>query len=153
MIKNIFITENTNIHQAMQKLQKTGEKCLIVVSKQNKLLGTINERDIRRAILNRISTSKSIKNIYEKNCIYIENKKNEFNKLKKIMITKKVDFVVHLAAIVGESACKKNPKETEITNIEGTKKVIGSCLKNKATATQENPNGEMMLSALLLMVS
>ena len=93
MIKNIFITENTNIHQAMQKLQKTGEKCLIVVSKQNKLLGTINDGDIRRAILNRISTSKSIKNIYEKNCIYIENKKNEFNKLKKIMITKKVDLI------------------------------------------------------------
>ena len=63
MIKNIFITENTNIHQAMQKLQKTGEKCLIVVSKQNKLLGTINDGDIRRAILNRISTSKSIKYI------------------------------------------------------------------------------------------
>ena len=39
-------------------------------------------------------------------------------------IIKKVDFVVHLAAIVGEGACKKEPDLTRKTNIEGTKMLI-----------------------------
>ena len=39
-------------------------------------------------------------------------------------IIKKVDFVVHLAAIVGEGACKKDPDLTKKTNIEASKKII-----------------------------
>ena len=62
-MKNIFIFENTNIHQAMKKLQKTGEKCLVVVNKNKKLLGTINDGDIRRAILNQEPTIIIINNI------------------------------------------------------------------------------------------
>ncbi len=46
-------------------------------------------------------------------------------------IIKKVDFVVHLAAIVGEGACKKEPDLTRKTNIEGTKMLIDLCSKNK----------------------
>jgi nucleoside-diphosphate-sugar epimerase len=46
-------------------------------------------------------------------------------------IIKKVDFVVHLAAIVGEGACKKEPDLTRKTNIDGTKKLIDLCSKNK----------------------
>ena len=45
------------------------------------------------------------------------------NKLLKQLI-KKVDFIVHLAAIVGESACKKDPDLTKKTNIEASKKII-----------------------------
>lgn len=39
----------------------------------------------------------------------------------------KVDYVVHLAAIVGEGACKKEPELTKKTNIEATKKLINYC--------------------------
>ncbi len=58
--------------------------------------------------------------------------KGDINDMKLIdEIIKKVDFVVHLAAIVGEGACKKDPKETKNTNIEGTKKIIDFSLKHK----------------------
>ncbi len=46
-------------------------------------------------------------------------------------IIKKVDFVVHLAAIVGEGACKKEPDLTRKTNIDATKTLINLCSKNK----------------------
>ena len=74
MIKNILITEKTNIYQVMQKLQKTGEKCLIVVDKNKRLLGTINDGDIRRAILDQIPTSTNIQKIYEKQCVMLKIK-------------------------------------------------------------------------------
>ena len=46
-------------------------------------------------------------------------------------IVKKVDYVVHLAALVGESACKKNPGETKSVNIDGTKNIVNACIKHK----------------------
>ena len=92
-MKNIFVFENSNIHEVMKKLQKTGERCLVVVNKNKRLLGTINDGDIRRAILNQTSTSASIKNIYEKKCIYVQNKKFEIEKILKIIKSKKIDLV------------------------------------------------------------
>jgi len=46
-------------------------------------------------------------------------------------LIKKVDYVVHLAAIVGEGACKKEPELTKKTNIDGSKMLIDICSKNK----------------------
>jgi len=92
-MKNIFVFENSNIHEVMKKLQKTGERCLVVVNKNKRLLGTINDGDIRRAILNQISTSTSIKNIYEKKCIYVQSKKFKIEKILKIIKSKKIDLV------------------------------------------------------------
>src|SRR5580704_13983505 len=40
------------------------------------------------------------------------------------------DYVVHLAAIVGEDACKRDPSLTKSTNIEGTK-VIARAVSNQ----------------------
>ena len=92
-MKNIFVFENSNIHEVMKKLQKTGERCLVVVNKNKRLLGTINDGDIRRAILNQISTSTSIKNIYKKKCIYVQSKKFKIEKILKIIKSKKIDLV------------------------------------------------------------
>ena len=92
-MKNIFISEKTNIYQAMEKLQKTGEKCLIVVSKSKKLLGTITDGDIRRAILEQKSTATSIKYIYNKQCIYIEGKNYKMDKISKIIKSEKIDLI------------------------------------------------------------
>jgi len=92
-MKNIFVFENSNIHEVMKKLQKTGERCLVVVNKNKRLLGTINDGDIRRAILNQISTSTSIKNIYEKKCTYVQSKKFKIEKILKIIKSKKIDLV------------------------------------------------------------
>ena len=50
-MKEILIKPNSTIQETLVKLQNTSLKCLIVVNKNNNLLGTINDGDIRRAIL------------------------------------------------------------------------------------------------------
>ena len=46
-------------------------------------------------------------------------------------LVKQTDGVAHLAAIVGEAACKSDQDETKSTNIEGTKNIIQASVKNK----------------------
>ena len=50
-MKDIFIYKNNTIIETLEKLQKVGSQCLIVVNKNYSLLGTISDGDVRRAIL------------------------------------------------------------------------------------------------------
>ena len=50
-MKDILIKKNNTIQETLVKLQSTQLKCLIVVNKKNILLGTINDGDVRRAII------------------------------------------------------------------------------------------------------
>ena len=74
-MKNILISPNIKIVQAMKKLGQTGEKCLIIVDSNKRLLGTITDGDIRRAILKGLSTDQSIKSIYSRKPIILEKNK------------------------------------------------------------------------------
>ena len=61
-MKNLTIKFDISIREAMKALNKTGEKCLVVVNNDKKLLGTLTDGDIRRSILNGADFNKSIKN-------------------------------------------------------------------------------------------
>ena len=74
-MKNILISPNIKIVQAMRKLGQTGEKCLIIADPNKRLLGTITDGDIRRAILKGLSTDQSIKSIYSRKPIILEKNK------------------------------------------------------------------------------
>ena len=74
-MKNILISPNIKIVQAMKKLGQTGEKCLIVVDSNKKLLGTITDGDIRRAILKGLNIDQNIKSIYSKKPIVLRKEK------------------------------------------------------------------------------
>ena len=50
-MKNISVESNLTIKEAMKALDKTAEKCLLVVDQENTLKGTLTDGDIRRAIL------------------------------------------------------------------------------------------------------
>ena len=50
-MKNLLIKPNANLKEALKQLTKTGEKCLVVVDNKNKLLGTLSDGDVRKAIL------------------------------------------------------------------------------------------------------
>ena len=53
MNKKILIYPNKTIFQALEILQETSCKCLIVINKKNQLLGTLNDGDIRRSKVER----------------------------------------------------------------------------------------------------
>ena len=51
ILKKIIIYENSTIENAIKKLSNTGLQIVIVCNKQNKILGTITDGDIRRGLL------------------------------------------------------------------------------------------------------
>ena len=65
-MKKIMITKDTKIIQAMKKLAATGLRCLIVADKKKKLLGTLTDGDIRRAIINGIKLTQNVEKVYNK---------------------------------------------------------------------------------------
>lgn len=69
-MKNIFIYPPATIKEALVKLNETGEKVLIVIDKDNKLLGTLTDGDIRRYILKTGTIEGVVEEIYNKNPIY-----------------------------------------------------------------------------------
>ena len=69
----ILINPSHTIFQALETLQKISTKCLIVVDKNIKLLGTINDGDIRRAILKGLNLETPISKVYKKKSFYIHD--------------------------------------------------------------------------------
>ena len=85
-LKKIMISENNTIIDCMKTLNKTGLKCLIVVDKHKKLLGTLTDGDIRRGILSGMDVKKKkIKTIYSKKPLYLIEGKYTNNQAKKIL--------------------------------------------------------------------
>ncbi len=65
-IEDIMIKETTSILEVLKIIDSSSKQLAIVVDENKKLLGTISDGDIRRAILNNISLNDSVKNIYFK---------------------------------------------------------------------------------------
>ena len=76
--EDIIVKESTSIIEALQIIDKSSKQ-IAVVTNDKKLLGTISDGDIRRAVLKNISLNESIKNIYNKSPITasINNSKEE----------------------------------------------------------------------------
>lgn len=66
-MKDIFIEPNTSILDAMHLLEKTSEKCLLVINHNRKLLGTLTDGDLRRAILKGTKFSENIEKCFNSN--------------------------------------------------------------------------------------
>ncbi|MCF6340351.1 MAG: nucleotidyltransferase family protein [Sulfurimonas sp.] len=65
-IKNIIVTKQTSIIEVLKKIDKSSMQLALVVDRGNKLIGTLSDGDVRRAILKGISLDNSIEEIYFK---------------------------------------------------------------------------------------
>lgn len=86
MINKYFVKANDSIEKAIKKISDSGQKC-VVVHKNNKLIGTISDGDIRKAIVKNIDIKSSINKYFNKKPKYLEQHKyteqdikNYFNK-------------------------------------------------------------------------
>ncbi|WP_457564271.1 nucleotidyltransferase family protein [Caminibacter sp.] len=70
-MKNIFVSPNDTVKKSMEVIDKGAMKFAVVVDNEKKLLGTITDGDIRRAILKGKNLDDKIKDIYNKNPIYV----------------------------------------------------------------------------------
>lgn len=74
-MKNILIKKNSTILETLVKLQSSQSKCLIVINDQNVLLGTINDGDVRRAILKSAKLNFKILKYFNKKCYFVRKDK------------------------------------------------------------------------------
>lgn len=95
-MKNVIVQQKITILNAMKLLEKTAEKCLIVVDENEKLLGTLTDGDIRRSILKGFSFSNDIKNSFNK----APKKSNEKNLRKEEITELLLKYNISLLPIV-----------------------------------------------------
>jgi dTDP-glucose pyrophosphorylase len=91
-MKNLFISPTSTIKEALKKFNEIGEKVLIVVDKNNHLLGTITDGDIRRYILNTGTIEGTVENAYNKNPKFIYSNDSK-EKARQIMLENKVEIL------------------------------------------------------------
>ena len=92
-MKELFIQPNASIKDAFRQLDKSGKKCLIVANKKNKLLGTLTDGDIRKALLKGKFLKDKINGIYEKNPTLLKKGNYSPNEIKDLFLKKKVDVI------------------------------------------------------------
>ena len=92
-MKKIIVSPNIQIKKALKIMTKQGEKCLVISDKKKKLLGTISDGDIRKALLNGKDINESIFNIFNKKAIFFYENNFDEKKIKKIFINKKIDII------------------------------------------------------------
>jgi dTDP-glucose pyrophosphorylase len=92
-MKNISVSPETSIKNAMKKLDETGERCLLVTNQENMLLGTLSDGDLRRAILSGNGFSSSIEGVYNISPIVINSSETDQEVIKKQFIDHKIDLI------------------------------------------------------------
>jgi dTDP-glucose pyrophosphorylase len=75
-MKKLIIENKITIKDALQKLESNNHKCLLVVNKFQKFIGTLNDGDIRRAILKGAKVQSKVDEHVRKNPVFLkENQK------------------------------------------------------------------------------
>ena len=76
-MKNFIIEPSISIKECLLKLEEVKEKCLIIARKNNRLLGTLNDGDIRRAIISGANVDSSIQKYIQKKPFFLFSEKVE----------------------------------------------------------------------------
>ena len=90
---NLIIKLNVNIKQAMKKITDEGEKCLVIIDKNKKLVGTLSDGDLRKAILKGYTIEDPIIDIYQKNPKSLIKDKYSQDEVENLFINHKYDLV------------------------------------------------------------
>lgn len=83
---------NNKIIECLEKIEKNGNGELIIINSYHKLLGSISDGDIRRALLGKNLLKNNIKKIYNKKPIFLNLDKN-ITELRKIFEKKQINIL------------------------------------------------------------
>tara|TARA_B110000014_G_C20091890_1_gene571756 strand:+ start:538 stop:1593 length:1056 start_codon:yes stop_codon:yes gene_type:complete len=92
-MKELFIQPQASIKEALRQLSKSKKSCLVVVNRQNKLLGTLTDGDVRRVILKGKFLKDKISDIYAKNPTFLVKDNYTLDKLRDLFLKKKVTII------------------------------------------------------------
>ena len=96
-MKDINVQPNITTRQAMKILEKTAEKCLLVVGENNRLLGTLTDGDLRRSILSGTEFSKDISTSYNTKPTILFQDNYTTEEAKQLLCNLKLDLIPILA--------------------------------------------------------
>ena len=92
-MKDITVKLDITIRQAMKVLDKTAEKCLLVVDEDGKLLGALTDGDLRRGILSGINFSENISECYNKDATTFTQDNYIQEDATRVLRDKKLDLI------------------------------------------------------------
>jgi len=92
-MKDITIHPQATIKEAMEALDKTAEKVLLVVDDKQTLIGTLTDGDIRRHILKGNDLIGTIYNAYHRKPFFVLQEDCNPEKIKKVLTENKIDLV------------------------------------------------------------
>ena len=92
-MKDITIHPKATIKEAMEALDKTAEKVLLVVDDKQALIGTLTDGDIRRYILKEQDLIGPIENAFNKNPIFVFKEDIDTGKVVKILTKNKINLI------------------------------------------------------------
>lgn len=140
--KNLLITQNATIKDALKKLSKSGRGCLLVVHKKDKLLGTLTDGDVRRVILKGKSLKDKITGIYQKKPISLKNKNYSTIKTEDLFLKNRINLIPVIdnsKKIVDVLFPGKKLKKKQ-TNIQNFKKIVVVMAGGKGTRLEPFTN-------------
>lgn len=92
-MKDITIQPQATIKEAMEALDKTAEKVLLVVDEEQALIGALTDGDIRRYILKKQDLVGTIENAFNKNPLFVFQVGFDLQKAKKVFTEKKIELL------------------------------------------------------------
>ena len=88
-IDQVLLNKNNSIFQAVRCLNKSNFQVCLIVDEKKKLIGTITDGDIRRAIIKKIDFQSNVSKIMNKKPIFVNESFDKEN-IKKLMKKKSV---------------------------------------------------------------
>jgi dTDP-glucose pyrophosphorylase len=92
-LQSLLISPDISIKQAMQKLNETQEKILFIVNQDNKLIGIVNDGDIRRGIINGARFNDKVKKIMQQKFISVHLEPGLLDHVRQLMVKTKIQQI------------------------------------------------------------
>lgn len=92
-MKDITIHPQATIKEAMETLDRTAEKVLLVVDENQALIGCLTDGDIRRYILRGLDLTGTIENAYNINPTFVYQEDFDREKIKAVFLKKKINVI------------------------------------------------------------
>ncbi len=92
-MKNLIIKKNDNFKKCLQLIKRSGLRGLIVVDDKKKLIGSLSDGDIRKAVLKKYDLRKKIEFIFNKKPIFLFENEYSYQDLKYLFYKKKLTII------------------------------------------------------------
>jgi len=92
-LKNITINEESTLDNALIKMNKWGQKSLVVLDKNLKYVGILSDGDIRKSLIKGKKLSDKIIKIYKKKTTYFFNHDYSIDKIRNFFLKKQLDII------------------------------------------------------------